>query len=172
MNLELFSKRKFNLKRAVWLVIQDYFFRFSPYPLNNLRCSILRLFGAGIGKRIIIRPSVRIDSPWNLTMGDYSWIGENVLLNSVDRITIGKHCCISQGCLLSSATHDYTKENFNIIKSPISIGNGVWIGAGSMIHPGIKVGNNAIIGAMSNVLKDIKEGTINFGNPCRFVRKR
>lgn len=172
MHLNNFKDRRVNFRRAIWTLFQDYIFRFVPSPLDGVRCSILRLFGAKIGKGVTIRSSVRVDSPENLIIGNHCWIGENVLLNNIGKITIGSNCCISQGCFLSSASHDYTKESFDLVGEPIVIRNGVWIGAGSMVHPGIEIGEESIIGAMSNVLKDVEPNTINFGNPCQLIRKR
>lgn len=54
---------------------------------------------------------------------------------------------------------------------PISVGNNVWIGMGVLVLPGVKIGNNSIIGAGSVVTKDIPEGVIAVGNPCRILRK-
>lgn len=172
MRLNIYRKRKFSFRRAFWLLVRDYIFRLSPYHSNGIRCSLLRLFGAKIGKDVVIRPSVCVDSPWNLKIGDYSWIGENVLLNNIDKISIGSNCCISQGGIISSASHDYKKESFDTISSPVYVKDRVWIGAGSMVHPGVSIGSDSVIGAMSNVLKDIAPNTLNFGNPCRFIRKR
>lgn len=172
MKLSEFKGRKFNFRRAMWYIVQDYLFRFTPYNLNSVRCSLLRLFGARIGRGVVIRPSVRVDSPWNLKIGDYSWIGGSVILSSLDKIFIGRNSCISQNVFVSSGTHDYRKESFDLITSPVKIGNGVWVGAGSMIHPGVRIGDNSIVGAMSNVLKDIRVGSINYGNPCKLVRMR
>jgi len=52
---------------------------------------LLKLFGAKIGKKVIIRPSVKITYPWNLTIGDYSWIGDDVNLYTLGEIKIGSN---------------------------------------------------------------------------------
>lgn len=57
---------------------------------------LLRLFGAKIGKNVVIRPSVKITYPWKLTLGDYAWVGDDVNLYTLGEITIGAHSVISQ----------------------------------------------------------------------------
>jgi len=53
----------------------------------------------------------------------------------------------------------------------IIIGNNVWIGANTVINPGVHIGNNAVIGSGSVVTKDIPDNVIAVGNPCRVLRE-
>ena len=52
----------------------------------------------------------------------------------------------------------------------MTIGDGVWLGAGVIVCPGVTVGENAVIGAGSVVTQDIPAGVLAVGNPCRVVR--
>jgi putative colanic acid biosynthesis acetyltransferase WcaF len=54
---------------------------------------------AKIGKRVQIKSSLRAKFPWRLEVGDHSWLGENVLIDNLDMVSIGANCCISQGGL-------------------------------------------------------------------------
>ena len=74
-----------------WWLIQGTLFRMSPQFMYGFRRFLLRLFGAKIGKKVIIRPSVKITYPWKLSIGDYSWIGDQVDLYTLGNITIGKN---------------------------------------------------------------------------------
>ena len=74
------------------------------------RRNIFRLFGAKIGKNVIIRPSVKMTYPWNIEIGNNSWIGDNVVLYSLDKIEIGNNVVISQNSYLCTGTHNFSKE--------------------------------------------------------------
>ena len=78
----------------LWWLVQAITFPLTPHPMNSLRCVILRLFGARIGKGVLIRPTARCTYPWKVTIGDYSWIGDGVVLYSLEGITIGNHCIV------------------------------------------------------------------------------
>ena len=80
----------------LWWIVQGTFFRMSPQFLYGFRNFLLRLFGAKIGKKVIIRPTVKITYPWKVSIGDYSWIGDDVVLYSLGEIEIGKNVVISQ----------------------------------------------------------------------------
>ena len=62
----------------LWWLVQSILFRTSPQFLYGWRNFLLRLFGAKIGKKVIIRPSVKITYPLKLSIGNYSWIGDDV----------------------------------------------------------------------------------------------
>ena len=86
----------------------------SPQFLYGFRNFLLRLFGAKIGKNVIIRPTVRITYPWKVSIGDYSWIGDDVVLYSLGEIEIGKNVVISQKSYICTASHDYLQSDFPI----------------------------------------------------------
>ena len=65
------------------------------------------MFGAKIGKGVIIRPGVSVKYPWKLQIGDNTWIGENVWIDNLSNIIIGKNVCVSQGAMLLSGNHNY-----------------------------------------------------------------
>ena len=93
----------------LWRIFQSTLFRFSPRFTNNWRRFLLRLFGANIGKNVLIRPTVNILYPWYLSINDYSWIGDNVTIYNMANVSIGKNCVISQKSYLCTSTHDYKK---------------------------------------------------------------
>lgn len=71
---------------------------------------MLRKFGAKIGKGVFIKPLVNIKYPWNLDIGDYTWIGENVWIDNLTQVKIGSNVCISQGAMLLCRNHNYKKR--------------------------------------------------------------
>lgn len=151
----------------LWWLVQAIAFPLSPHPLNNFRRWLLQLFGAKIGKEVLIRPTARFTYPWKVEIGDYSWIGDNVVFYSLDHIRIGCHCIISQECYLCTGSHDIQDPAFGLIISPIEIGNGVWIASDCFISPGVRIGANAVIGARSSVFTNIPAQQVCWGTPAR-----
>ena len=98
----------------LWWLVNALFFKSSPQIMYGWRRFLLRLFGVKIGNSVIIRSSVTIVYPWKVSIGDYSWIGDNVDLYSLGDIEIGANVVISQKSYLCAASHDYTKKDFPI----------------------------------------------------------
>ena len=176
-NLEKFVlPRNFRARSAfvvqLWMITQSTFFAFSPQFLYGWRSLLLNLFGAKIGKNVIIRPSVKITYPWKLTVGDNSWIGDDVDLYTLGEIEIGKNAVISQKSYLCAASHDYTKETYDIYERKIVIEDEVWIATDVFIAPGITIGKGAVIGARSTVLSDMPAGMICVGYPAKPIKSR
>jgi len=136
------------------------------------RAALLRLFGAEIGKNVLIRPSVRVTYPWRLKIGDYSWIGDDVVLYSLDNIDIGAHTVISQRSYLCTGSHKYDVPEFKIKTQSIIIHDQVWVATDVFIAPGVTVGEGAVIGIRSMVLNDMPVGMVCFGSPACPVRMR
>jgi putative colanic acid biosynthesis acetyltransferase WcaF len=130
------------------------------------------LFGAEIGKRVLIRSSVKITYPWKIKIGDYSWIGDDVVLYSLGQINIGKNTVISQKSYICTGSHDYSSPSFDIFAKNVEIGNEVWIATDVFVAPGVCVGDGSVVGARSTVLHDLPSGKICFGNPARAVKDR
>jgi putative colanic acid biosynthesis acetyltransferase WcaF len=151
----------------LWWFVQAIVFPISPHNTHFIRCGLLRLFGAKIGKSVIIRPTARFTYPWKVKIGDYSWVGDDVVFYSVDRIEVGCHCVISQKSYLCTGSHDLQDIAFQFLSAPIAIGNGTWIATDCFIAPGVKIGSNSVIGARSSVFGNISEATVAWGSPCR-----
>ena len=168
--------KKFRGKNAfivqLWWLVQSFLFRTSPQFLYGWRKFLLRLFGAKIGKKVIIRSSVKITYPWKLTIGDYSWIGDDVDLYTLGEIDIGNNVVISQRSYLCTASHNYKKKNFPIYQKPIKICDEVWIATDVFIAPGITIGRGTVIGSRSSVYKDIPSNKVCLGHPAKIIRER
>ncbi len=151
----------------LWWFVQAIAFPLTPQPLNSLRCALLRLFGARIGKGVFIRPTARFTYPWKVTIGDYSWIGDDVVLYSLDEIHIGEHCVISHKSYLCTGSHDIQDPAFGLTTASITIGNGVWVAADCFVGPGVQIGANAVVGARSSVFTHLPSSQVCLGSPCR-----
>lgn len=161
------------IRRATWALVYALLFRPSPRPLHAWRALLLRAFGAQMGERCHVYPGAKIWAPWNLQLGRYVGIADNVVLYNMDVISIGDHAVISQGAHLCGGTHDYDSRNFQLVAKPISIGARAWICADAFIHPGITIAEGVVIGARSVVHRNISESwTVCAGHPCVKVGDR
>jgi putative colanic acid biosynthesis acetyltransferase WcaF len=152
--------------RVLWSLAHPLF-RFSPRLAWPWRNAMLRLFGASVGRRVRIYPSVDIIIPWNLTIGDYATVGDRAILYALGPISIGAHATVSQGAHLCAGTHDYRRADFPLLKPPIAIGEGAWVCADAFIGPGVTLGDYAIAGARAVVIRDVQQWTIVAGNPAK-----
>lgn len=160
------------LYRVVWACVWLLLFRPSPKIFHFWRRALLRIFGAEIGKKVNIHPSVRIWAPVNLVMKDFSCLASGVDCYCVDKITIGEHATVSQYCYLCAATHDYEHVEMPLISAPIKIGTQAWVTACVFIGPGVEIGEGAVVGATSTVVKNIPPWSVAVGNPAKVIKKR
>lgn len=158
--------------RVFWDVISTPLFAWTPRPFWGWRRTLLRLFGAHVGREVHIYPSVKITIPWNLSIGDHSAVGDCAILYALGPIRVGERVTISQLAHLCAGSHDYTDAAMCLTKPPISIGDDAWICADAFVGPGIVVGERAIIAARGVVVQDVPEGAIVGGNPARFIKQR
>jgi putative colanic acid biosynthesis acetyltransferase WcaF len=157
---------------ACWYLTKCVFF-LTAWPLpSGAKRGLLRLFGARIGRGVVIRPRVNIHLPWKLDVGDHTWIGEEVFILNLERVSIGAHCCISQRAFLCTGNHDYSKPEMPYRNRPISIEDGAWVGAQAFVGPGVTICAEAVITAGSVVIKDQPARMVCSGNPCSAVRPR
>lgn len=175
--LDLFSispglRGRSPLAVQIWWLAQATLFRCSPQIAYGFRRWLLRLFGAKVGKKVLIRPSATITYPWKVSIGDYSWIGDDVVLYSLAPIHIGDHVVVSQRSYVCAADHNPSLRAFPIRERPVRIEHGAWIAADVFIGPGVTVGAGAVVGARSSVFKPVPAAMICHGNPCRPVRRR
>jgi putative colanic acid biosynthesis acetyltransferase WcaF len=147
-------------------------FRCTFHNWYALRVLILRAFGARIGARVHIRPTCRIEIPWNLDLADDALIGDYSILYGLGKITIGPRTIISQYAHLCAGTHDHTHPRLPLLRTPITIGRDCWIGADTFVGPGVVVGDLVVLGARSSAYKDLPAGYVCVGNPAKALKKR
>lgn len=160
------------IKMTIWWFVQAIAFPLSLHTGHAIRCWLLRRFGARIGKNVVIRPTARITYPWNIEIGDYSWIGDDVVLYSLAPIKIGAHCVISQESYLCTGSHALDDPRFPLETGEVVIENGVWIATDCFIGPTVRVGANAVIGARSSVFQSMPAEQICVGSPCKPIKAR
>lgn len=160
------------LTRLAWYLVNALFFINPLNPVSGLKVALLRIFGAKIGKGVVIKPSVNIKYPWRLTIGDYAWVGEEVWIDNLDEVVIGPHACLSQGALLLCGSHDYKKVSFDLLTGPISIEEGAWVGAKAVVTGGVTLQSHSVLAAGSVATKNLEPYGIYQGNPAAFKRTR
>jgi putative colanic acid biosynthesis acetyltransferase WcaF len=160
------------LKRACWYIIHHLFFKSSWWPFYGSKIFLLKLFGAKTGKNIVIKPGVSIKYPWFLEIGDNVWIGENVWIDNIGKVFIGNNVCLSQGALILSGNHDYSKSTFDLIVKKIILEDGVWIGAKAIVCCGVICKDHSMLSVGSVATRDLEPMSIYRGNPAVKVRDR
>lgn len=174
MQLNTFNNGEYHpgplIKRMLWYFVSRIFFQTCvPWPFD-LKVLLLRSFGAKVGTNLIIKPHVQIKYPWFLTIGDNVWIGEYVWIDTIADVSIGSHSCISQGALLLTGSHDYLSQSFDLKRGSITIEDGVWICARSIVCPRVCCKVGSVLTAGSVATRDLDAHSVHQGNPA--VKKR
>lgn len=160
------------VKRATWMFVWGVFGKLGPRFFSRFRIGLLRLFGAQIGRNCLFCGGVRVLMPWNLRIGDFTSISEEVDIYNFGQVCIGSNTVLSRGVWLCTGSHDYGVASFPLIWEDITVGDSVWIAAQSFVGPGVTIGNGAVVGARSVVTRDLPNWSISAGNPCKFIKSR
>ena len=158
-------------RRVLWGV-GAVVFRWIPRLLYSWRNALLRLFGADIGTNVRIHPSATIYFPWNLTVGNWSSIGEDAFIYNLGPVTIGEKVTVSQRAHLCAGTHDAKDPTMPLQKPPIDVGDQAWICADAFVGPDVTVGEGAVVGARAVAVKDVEAWTVVGGNPATVIKER
>lgn len=138
----------------------------------------------GRGKNLWIAPPFQVDYGFNIFFGENCEVNTNCVFLDANRIEIGKGALIASGVQILTPFHPTNAADrfgtpkddgsFAFCKSltaPVKIGDFVWLGAGTIVLPGVTIGDNVVIGAGSVVTRDIPSNVVAFGNPCRVYRE-
>lgn len=166
------QSRKSLFLRVVWYLVNILCFKNPIWVFNDSKVSLLRLFGATVGRGVVIKPDVNIKYPWLLSIGDHSWIGERVWIDNLCKVSIGSNVCISQGAMLLTGNHDYTSRTFDLMPGEIVLDEGVWIGAQALVCPGVTAHSHAVLAAGSVATRSMEAYMIHQGNPAQPIRQR
>ena len=130
------------------------------------------LLGSG-GDDVWIQPPFFCDYGSNILLGKQCYLNFNCIFLDVCEIRVGDHTLFGPAVQVYTATHplDPQLRRAQEFGKPVTIGSDVWIGGGAIICPGVSIGSRTVIGAGSVVTRDIPEGVLAAGNPCRVIRK-
>lgn len=155
----------------LWAAVELLFVT-NPWQVSSaLRIAALRLFGARIGHGVIFRPRTRVKFPWNLTIGDRSWIGEGVWFHNQDSVTLGSHVVISQETLLTTGSHR-PRHDMALVTAPIIVQDGAWITARCLITGGVVIGKSAMVKPMTAVHRSVPANTVAASAELRIIGPR
>ncbi|MCI5796821.1 MAG: sugar O-acetyltransferase [Ruminococcus sp.] len=151
------------------------------YKYNNLnpndeksKSDILRSFLGKFGKDAVFVAPFWCDYGYRISVGDRFYANHNLVIQDGGGVTFGDDVFIGPNCCFTTAEHavdpSLRKQGIEIAK-PISVGNNVWIGAGSTVLAGVTIGDNSVIGAGSVVTSDIPPNVVAVGVPCRVMRE-
>jgi len=157
--------------RGCWYIVSSWFFK-SAFPFYGTKRFLLRLFGAKIGKGVVIKPHVTIKYPWHLITGSYVWIGEHVWIDNLATVTLKDNTCISQGALLLCGNHNYRKTTFDLIAREIVVEEGAWVGAMATVCPGVKLGEHSLLTVGSVATANLEPYWVYQGNPAQKLKER
>lgn len=151
------------------------------FEFNNLKPSLLKekkeiiknLFSK-TGKEFLIEPPFWCDFGYNIEIGESFYANHNLVILDGAKVKFGNNVYIAPDCGFYTAGHHMDEKMRNQgyeFAHPITVGNSVWIGAGTRVLPGVTIGNNVVIGAGSVVTRNIPDNCVAYGNPCRVIRK-
>ena len=155
-----------SVKRFLWYFINQIFFANGFFPIYSLKVFLLKLFGASIGTNVLIKPCVNIKYPWLLQIGNNVWIGEQVWIDNLAKVTIGNNVCISQGALLLCGNHNYKKSSFDLMVGEITLEDGVWICAKVIITQNVVCKNHSVISTGATLNSSTEPYFFYSGNPA------
>jgi maltose O-acetyltransferase len=137
------------------------------------RLQLLRRLLGGIGEGTVIRPPVYFDYGYQTTIGARTFINFGAVILDVGRVSIGDDVQMGPNVQLLTAAHPLDPETRRAgweSQKPISIGDGVWLGGGVIVCPGVSIGQDSVIGAGAVVTRDVPARVLAAGNPCRVIR--
>lgn len=140
---------------------------------EELRRRLLtELFGRG-GETAWVEPPFHCDYGANILLGERVYFNFNCVVLDVCRVEIGDHCLFGPAVQIYTATHPLNAElrRSRELGKPITIGSDVWVGGAAILCPGVTIGSRTVIGAGSVVTRDIPDGVLAAGNPCRVIRE-
>ena len=167
--------------------------------LGRLRALIWRLRGATLGKKSHIGRQCILHRPWCMYTGERTQFEHNIFIkittneakvifgNDVfigygtefdvsERLWIGNNTLIAPGCFITDHNHKHASNKIIAAQGcdcrPVRIGNDVWLGARSVILPGITIGDGAIVGSNAVVTKDVEPMAIVAGVPAKIIGRR
>lgn len=149
---------------------------FARGPMHGNVLEMLREGRLRIGPQAYFEPGVWLTSDaGRITIGGGSLLNLNVMVAAVERVEIGAHCMLANGCLITDANHRYDDpiqpvpwQGFTS-KGPTVLGDNVWLGANVVVTSGVSIGRRCVVGANSVVTSDLPEFTVAVGAPAKVI---
>lgn len=159
-------------------VLFDWVFAFMVLP--PMRVIFLRLFGAQIGKDVVLHRirfmNLYRGSIENLIIGDYCFLGENVLLDLADKIHLGKHVTLADRTVVLTHVNVGYRDHplqkyFPTFTKKTTFDDGIFVGVNSVVLAGAHIGQGSFVAAGSVVTSNVSDWTLVGGVPAKPIRK-
>ena len=143
-----------------------------PSEPEERRRILRELFGAG-GDSVVLEPPFFCDYGFNIELGERVFFNFNCVILDVCPVRIGSYTLFGPAVQILTPMHPLDAElrRGKEFGKPVEIGSDVWVGGGAIILPGVVIGSRTVIGAGSVVTRDVPEGVLAAGNPCRVLRE-
>ena len=135
------------LWRIAWHIVSALAFQSALVLPSRCKAALLRAFGARIGTGLVIKPRLTIKYPWFLELGDHVWLGEGAWIDNHTTVAVGSDVCISQGAYLFTGNHDWNDPLVRFFCAPVTLEDGVWVGAKAIVCPGSVLARMSVVGA-------------------------
>ena len=145
---------------------------------GRIGCFVRNLFlPYNNGENVKVWEYVQIDSPSKLTIGNNVSINRGSIIHAGGEVEIGDDVLVGPGVIIYSQNHIYNAKNIKISEQgyetkKVKIYNNVWIGANSIILPGVQIESGAVVAAGSVVTKNVMSNTVVGGNPASLIKNR
>ena len=159
-------------RKACQMLCYEYN-KLPPDALREREALIRKIFRK-TGERFLIEQPFKCDYGYNIEIGENFYANYGCIILDGVKVSFGDNVFIAPNCGFHTAGHALDVEQRNMgleYAYPISVGNNVWIGAQTVVLPGVTIGDGTVIGAGSVVNRDIPPGVVAAGNPCRVIRK-
>lgn len=169
------SRRPWNVARLHLELAKRQAFARGPMHGNALQ---MLLDGRlEIGPHAYFEPGVWLTSDTGrISIGGGTLLNLNVMVAAVHQVSIGEHCMLANGCLVTDGNHRFDDVDMPVpwqgftSKGPVTIGDNVWLGAHVVVTSGVTIGRRSVIGANSVVTEDIPEFSIAAGAPAKVIK--
>lgn len=151
---------------------------FARGPLHGNVLEMLREGRLELGRHVYFEPGVWLTSDTGrISIGGGSLLNLNVMVAAVESVTIGEHCMLANGCLVTDGDHRFDDPTTPVpwqgftTKGAVTIGDNTWLGANVVVTSGVTIGRRAVIGANSVVTEDVPEFAVAAGAPARVIKR-
>lgn len=160
------------LKTVFWEFVVMKMGWVGHIPSHYFRRFYYRVYGVKIGKGSAIHMGAVFYYPPNISIGEDTIIGEGIVLDGRDKLTIGNHVDIASDVMIYNSEHDVHDDNFTAMSSPVKIEDYVFVGPRAIILPGVTIKKGAVVAAGAVVTKDVEEFAIVGGVPAKVIGER
>jgi acetyltransferase-like isoleucine patch superfamily enzyme len=174
--------RWYQRSQLPWNRVQLHFelARREAFARGQMHGNVLEMLRDGrltIGPQAFFEPGVWLTSEsGRISIGGGTFLNLNVMVAAVDRVEIGEHCMLANGCVVTDGNHRFDDPDKPVpwqgftTKGPVVIGDNVWLGANVVVTSGVTIGRRSVIGANSVVIDDIPPFAIAAGAPAKVLK--